>query len=114
MKRKFDRDLDRSREIYFLTPFAHLGVEKKPIVDCACQERGMRSFANLEAVWNVDAGYTFDAIDRHNVDRAVIVDTGVTPAVLERQKKYRHLEIIVGNFDQSVLGFLARIREQVR
>jgi hypothetical protein len=63
----------------------------------------MRSFADLGAVWNVDAGYTFYAMERHNVKNAVIVDTDMTPAVLERQKKHAGLKLIEGNFGQSAI-----------
>ena len=44
----------------FPDPFAHLDLDKKQIIDFACQELGMRSFADLGAVWNVtlDARFT--------------------------------------------------------
>lgn len=85
----------------FPDPFARLDPNKKQLIDFACQELGMRSFADLGAVWNVDAGYTFYALDRHKTNSAVIVDTDLTPAVLERQKKCPGLKIIKGNFGQS-------------
>ena len=72
----------------FPDPFGYLVESKKQLIDFACQDLGMRSFADLGAVWNVDAGYTFYAMERHNVKNAVIVDTDMTPAVLERQKKH--------------------------
>lgn len=84
-------------------PFAHLDASKKQLIDFAYYGLGMRSFADLGAVWNVDAGYTFYAMERHNVRSAVIVDTNVTPTVLERQKGYPGLKIIKGNFGQSII-----------
>jgi hypothetical protein len=85
----------------FPDPFAHLVAIKKQLIDFACQELEMRSFADLGAVWNVAAGYTFYALERQEIDAAVIVDTDVTPTLLEKQKKYPGLRIIKGNFGQS-------------
>ena len=87
----------------FPDPFAHLDPSKKQLIDFAYYGLDMRSFADLGAVWNVDAGYTFYAMERHNVRSAVIVDTHLTPAVLERQKMYPGLKIIKGNFGQSTI-----------
>jgi len=84
----------------FPDPYAHLDPSKKQLIDFACQELGMCSFADLGAVWNVDGRYTFyDGFVK--IDSAVIVDTDLTPAVLERQKRYPNLDIIKGNFGQS-------------
>jgi hypothetical protein len=85
----------------FPDPFVGLDPNKKQLIDFACQELGMRSFADLGAVWNVDAGYTFYAMERHKVATSVIVDTDVTPAVLDKQKKYPGAKIVKGNFGQS-------------
>src|SRR5271154_4149985 len=87
----------------FPDPFGNLLSSKKQLIDFACEELGMRSFADLGGVWNVDAGYTFYALQRQQVDRAVIVDTDFTPKVLERQKKYPGLRIVKGNFGQSTV-----------
>jgi hypothetical protein len=86
----------------FPDPFAHLDPNKRQLIDFACQ-LGMASFADLGAVWNVDAGYTFYAMERHRVSSAVIVDTGITPAVLEKKRRYPGLRIIKGNFGQSTI-----------
>ena len=75
----------------FPDPFARLDANKKQLIDFAC-ELGMASFADLGAVWNVDAGYTFYTMERHKGSTGVIVDTDLTPAVLERQKEYRDLK----------------------
>ena len=85
----------------FPDPFVRLDPNKKQLIDFACQELGMRSFADLGAVWNVEAGYTFYAMERHKVATSVIVDADVTPAVLEKQKKYPGVKIVKGNFGQS-------------
>ena len=85
----------------FPDPFARLNPNKMQLIDFAWQELGMRSFADLGAVWDVDAGYTFYAAERHKASSAVIVDTDLTQAVLERQKRYPGLKIVKGNFGQS-------------
>ena len=85
----------------FPDPFACLDLDKKQLIDFACLELGMRSFADLGAVWNVDAGYTFYAMERHKPSSGAIVDTDVTPTILERQKRCPGLRIIKGNFGQS-------------
>jgi hypothetical protein len=87
----------------FPEPFVNLLSSKKQLIDFACQELGMRSFVDLGGVWNVDGGYTFYALQRQEVDRAVIVDTDLTPTVLERGKKYPGLRIVKGNFGQSTV-----------
>ena len=94
---------DRLRSLagrIFPDPFGHLDIFKRQLIDFACQ-LGMRSFADLGAVWNVDGGYTFYAIERHNIQNAVIVDTNITPAVLERQKKQPGLRIITADFGRD-------------
>jgi hypothetical protein len=84
-------------------PFDRLDANKRQLIDVACQEFGMRSFADLGAVWNVDGGYTFYAMERRKVKSAVIVDTEFTPAVMERKNRHPGLRIIKGNFGQSAI-----------
>jgi hypothetical protein len=93
------RVLNRLATKLFPDPFARLDPNKKQLIDFACQELGMHSFADLGAVWNVDAGYTFYAMERHKA-RGVIVDTDLTPTVLQKQKAYPNLKIIKANFGQ--------------
>lgn len=49
----------------FRDPFVRLDPNKKELIDFACQQLGMRSFADLGAAWNVEADYTFYAMERH-------------------------------------------------
>lgn len=81
--------------------FPDLNPDKKELIDFACQRLGMRSFADLGAVWRVDGGYTFYAMEQHHVGNAVIVDTDVTPGLLQMQKKHPQLKIVQGNFGDS-------------
>ena len=57
-----------------------------------------RTFADLGGVWAVEAGYTFHVLDTYTPERAVLVDTGPTPGVIERAKRYPALEIVRANF----------------
>lgn len=71
----------------------------------------MRTAGNaFGAVWNADGGHTFYATERHGVREAVLVDTDVTPRVLERAKNHPGLRIIEGNFaDASMPGRVGNV-----
>lgn len=69
---------------------------KKRLIDVGLMNSA--SFADLGGVWGVDGGYTFYALNRHNINRAVLVDTHPTASVLKRASKYSQLEVITGNF----------------
>lgn len=87
-----------------------LAVNKTELIDFACQRLNMRSFADLGAVWNVDGAYTFYSMERHKIREAVLVDTDMTPAVVEKKRKYSGLRIIRGNFgDRSVLDQIGKV-----
>jgi hypothetical protein len=81
----------------------HLNPDKKAMIDFACQSLNMRSFADLGAVWNVDGGYTFYAMDKYHVAQAVLVDTDITHLVWKKQKQHPGLRIIEGNFGDPVV-----------
>lgn len=81
----------------------HLDPDKKAMIDFACRRLKMRSFVDLGAVWNVDAGYTFYTMERHHISDAVLIDTDMTLKVLERARNHPSLRIIQGNFgDPSI------------
>ena len=79
-------------------PFAKLNRDKLQLIDFVCQKRCMRSFADLGGVWNVDGGYTFYALEHHQINSAALVDTNFTPAVLDKQRDHPELMLIEGNF----------------
>ncbi|MGA2237026.1 MAG: hypothetical protein ABSG23_16285 [Terriglobales bacterium] len=90
--------------------FPELNTDKKELIDFACERLGMNSFADLGAIWNVDGGYTFYAMERHRIKNAFTVDTDFTPPFLEKQKKHPGLKIIQGNFgDRSVLERICEV-----
>lgn len=87
-----------------------LNPDKKQLIDFAHERLGMNSFADLGGVWDVDAGYTFYAMERHTIPSGVLVDTDLTPAVLENQKKHAGLKVIQGNFgDASMPGLVRKV-----
>jgi hypothetical protein len=82
-------------------PYAYLNSDKRELIDFGCERLGMRSFADLGAVWNVAGGYSFYAIERHDIRRAILVDMNVGPQVFHKQKSYPALEIIQDNFGDA-------------
>jgi hypothetical protein len=71
---------------------------KKRLVDIACGEHGVRSIADCGGVWNVDGEYTFHALERWQLERAVLVDTDISDAVRARAEEFPALELVEGNF----------------
>lgn len=81
-----------------------LNPHKKELIDFAYARLGMRSFADLGAVWNVAGGYSFYAMEQHGITQAALVDTDITPAVRERQIQHPGLRIIQGNFGDASIA----------
>jgi hypothetical protein len=81
--------------------YSYLNPDKKELIDFACERLGMKSFADLGAVWNVGGGYSFYAIERHHIRKAVLVDVNVGPQVFQKQKRCPPLRIIEGNFGDA-------------
>ncbi len=78
-----------------------LQPQKLRAIDHAARRLAPTSVADLGGVWAVEAGYTFAAIDRCDLDRAVLVDTGVTEAVRERAAQHPQMEIVEANFGSA-------------
>lgn len=72
--------------------------EKTDLIDYACGQLGVSSFADLGGVWGVDGGYTFYALQKHAIKKAFIVDTDITDIVREEQKSFPQLTLINANF----------------
>lgn len=70
---------------------------KTDLIDRAAAH-GMRSFADLGGVWAVEGGYTFYALEHHDIERACLVDTGVTGTVRERARAFPRLRLVDGDF----------------
>lgn len=84
--------------------------DKLDIIDQAFSTFGVQSFADLGAVWGVEGGYSFHALDKHAVKDAALVDTNMTPTVIERAKKYPQFRLINGNFgSQDVVDQVGKV-----
>ncbi len=78
--------------------FNQLDREKLALIDFACERLRIKSFADLGGVWNVDGGYTFYALQKCLKEKAVLVDTDFTEAVLKKKDSYPRLRLVEGNF----------------
>jgi hypothetical protein len=72
--------------------------EKKEMIDYACGTLGVKSFADLGGVWGVEGGYTFYALEKYKIDKAFLVDEGITEIVQEKQRPFQQLTLIKDNF----------------
>lgn len=85
-----------------------LDIACKPVeldlIDRAFSRLKVRSFVDLGACWGVNAGYSFHALDRFDIQRAVVVDRQVTRLTHERAAYYPRLELV-----ESALGAPATI-----
>jgi len=77
---------------------AYLAREKRELLNFGFRRFGLRSFADLGGVWNVDGGYTFYSLEQFPIERAVLVDTDFTDEVLKRAQDYTFLQLVHGNF----------------
>lgn len=57
----------------------------------------LHSFADLGGVWGVDAAYTFYALDSYEITSAFLVDTDITPAVMEKSSRYDNRTLLNRN-----------------
>lgn len=72
--------------------------DKFDMIDQAFSSLSIESFADLGGVWRVEGEYTCHALDKHSVRDAALVDTNLTPTVIDRAKSYPQLRLIDGNF----------------
>ncbi|OAI42035.1 hypothetical protein AYO40_02045 [Planctomycetaceae bacterium SCGC AG-212-D15] len=78
---------------------ATLNPFKLRLIDFACRRQSLHTLADLGAVWNVDGGYTFYALEKHNLREAWLVDFNARKEeVVRRAKQYPQLHLIQGNF----------------
>lgn len=71
---------------------------KQRLIDAVFSRIQPRSFADLGGVWAVEAGYTFYGLENSSVERAVLVDTGITETVRKRAKGEPRLEMVEAPF----------------
>jgi hypothetical protein len=73
--------------------------EKLQLIDEAFKRMPtITSLADLGGVWGVDAGYTFYAVEHHNLARAILVDLTFRPAVRARAQTFPELKLLHANF----------------
>jgi hypothetical protein len=82
-------------------PYAELHGVKKRAIDAGFERAGVRSFADLGGVWAVEGGYTFYAAERHDVERAALVDAEPTEKVIDRARSFPAVSLIRGNFGNA-------------
>ena len=75
-----------------------LQQDKTDLIDRACKDFGVESFADLGAVWGVAGGYTFYTLEKYHIEKAFLVDTGITDEVREKKKEFPQLSLIEANF----------------
>lgn len=78
-------------------PFVLL-QDKIDLINLAFSQFNVHSFADLGGVWGVEGGYTFHALDAHDVVKAALVDTHPTDIVINHAWKYPKLKLLAGNF----------------
>lgn len=83
---------------------------KLDLLDWSVAELGLTSFADLGGTWAVEAGYTFHLLRRTEVERGVLVDSGITASVRDRAKGFPQLRLIDGFFgDPAVVDAVGEV-----
>jgi hypothetical protein len=71
---------------------------------------GARSFADLGGVWAVDGAYSFAALSEPGMERGVLVDDNLTPALRARASAESRLRLVERNFgDEDVPGVVGSV-----
>ncbi len=83
----------------------NFNLQKKDLIDVAFKtlDPTPRSFADLGAIWGVDAAYSFYALDAYPIRSAYLVDMDVTEAVRRTSQAYGNLTLITGNFGDPLV-----------
>lgn len=73
-------------------------LSKQKLIDYAFTQitPAPQSFADVGAVWGVDAAYTFYILDNYKTNNSNIVDHAITPEVVERANLYPKLRLHCG------------------
>ncbi len=78
--------------------------DKIDLIDLAFSRFDLHSFADLGGVWGVEGGYTFHALEKHDVSAAALVDTHPTEVVKNRARRFAQLRLIKGNFGDETIA----------
>lgn len=76
---------------------------KLKLIDHAFKLYGIKSFVDAGGCWGVHGGYTFYALSKFNVDRAILIDTHITDTARKRSSSYPNLELLSGDFGSDQL-----------
>lgn len=82
-----------------------LAANKLEIIDYTFPRRAIRTFVDLGGAWAVDGGYTFYALQNHEIESATLVDTHPTRNLLTQAATEPRLRIIQGNFGSPTTFF---------
>jgi hypothetical protein len=72
-------------------------------LESAVERTNAKSFADLGAVWVVEGGYTFHGLSLPGIERATLVDTGITDRV-RRKAAQVPLRLLEGNFGDAEMA----------
>jgi hypothetical protein len=86
----------RARGLLRRTSGPRLLELKLRAIDYAFSRFDLHSVADLGAVWKVDAGYSFYAAQREEVERVVVCDVTFTSAVVEGAERDPKVDLVVG------------------
>lgn len=85
-----------------------MNENKKNLIDMAFK-KGARSFIDLGGIWGIGGGYTFYTLDTYNVEKAYLIDTGITASDREAALKYPTLDMLQEDF-----GAFKNIRKLIK
>ena len=77
--------------------------EKLKLIDHAFKIYGIKCFADAGGCWGVHGGYTFYALSKFDVDRAILIDTHITDTTRNRSSSFPNLELLSGDFGNDQL-----------
>jgi hypothetical protein len=84
--------------------------DKVDIIDQAFSSFGVQSFADLGAVRAKEGAYTFHALEKYPAKHAVLVDTYITPALIDCANRYPGLNLVEGDFgSQAVVNQIGKV-----
>ncbi|HEY5318685.1 MAG TPA: class I SAM-dependent methyltransferase [Solirubrobacteraceae bacterium] len=85
-------------------PAPPLDALKLEALDFAHRRLGLRSAADLGAVWAVDAGYSFHLADLPGVESVIAVDDDFTPTATRAAERRDNVRLLRGNFGDATVA----------
>lgn len=94
----------RPRARRTMPPEPQLMPLKRHAIDAALEAVEVESIADLGAVWAVEAGYTFYALNGHLIQRAYIVDETIPQSVRTRASADPRVQVITGKLGDPAVA----------